>query len=144
MAWNGPLERLDENRLRIPKEHRPGMRVDGIIYADAALEPGIKADQAPEQVANVATLPGIVGSSLAMPDIHWGYGFPIGGVAAFDTRDGVISPGGVGYDINCGVRLLRTNLERRELDDGIIGRLVAAMYEGVPSGVGSKGRIRIN
>ncbi|MFO7639401.1 MAG: RtcB family protein [bacterium] len=143
MAWHGPLERLDENRLRIPKEHRPGMRVDGVIYADAALEPGIRADQAPEQVANVATLPGIVGAALAMPDIHWGYGFPIGGVAAFRVSDGVISPGGVGYDINCGVRLLRTSLARAELGPGSVRRLVAAMYQEVPSGVGSKGQVRI-
>lgn len=144
MSWQGRLERLDENRLRIPKEHRPEMRVDGIIYADAALEPGIRADQAPEQVANVATLPGIVGASLAMPDIHWGYGFPIGGVAAFRVRDGVISPGGVGYDINCGVRLLRTNLEWAELKPDRVEALVRAMYEAVPSGVGSKGRVRIS
>src|SRR5512135_1649923 len=106
--WNGPLERIDDARLLIPKCYNPKMRVDGIIYADAALLEDIRQDQAPEQVANVATLPGIVGRSMAMPDIHWGYGFPIGGVAAFDMGDGVISPGGVGYDINCGVRLLAT------------------------------------
>ncbi|MFO7675260.1 MAG: RtcB family protein [bacterium] len=143
MAWNGRLEPLDDNRLRIPRDYKPGMRVDGIIYADAALAADIRADQAPEQVANVATLPGIVGHSLAMPDIHWGYGFPIGGVAAFRVSDGVVSPGGVGYDINCGVRLLRTDVAREELGPAVVGRLVAAMYEGVPSGVGSKGRIRI-
>jgi tRNA-splicing ligase RtcB len=143
MAWNGPLRRLDENRLCIPKEYKAGMRVDGVIYADAALVAGIKADQAPEQVANVATLPGIVGVALAMPDIHWGYGFPIGGVAAFRVSDGVVSPGGVGYDINCGVRLLRTNLEGADIGPEVVGRLVAAMYEAVPSGVGSQGRIRI-
>jgi len=143
MAWNGPLEKLDDNRLRIPKAYKPGMRVDGIIYADARLLDDIKQDQAPEQVANVATLPGIVGSSMAMPDIHWGYGFPIGGVAAFEIGDGVVSPGGVGYDINCGVRLLRTNLDRAELEPGVVRRLVEAMYAGVPSGIGSKGKIRI-
>ena len=76
----------------------------------------IRMDNAPEQVANVTMLPGIVGKSLAMPDIHWGYGFPIGGVAAMDEESGVISPGGVGYDINCGVRLLRTNLQFTDLD----------------------------
>ncbi len=143
MAWNGPLERIDDNRLRIPKEYKTGMRVDGVIYADARLIENIKADQAPEQVANVATLPGIVGQSLAMPDIHWGYGFPIGGVAAFGMSDGVVSPGGVGYDINCGVRLLRTNLERSDLKQDVLAALVTAMYNNVPSGIGSKGRIRI-
>jgi len=143
MAWHGPLEPLDDNRLRIPRSYKPGMRVDGVIYADSRLIENIKADQAPEQVANVATLPGIVGHSMAMPDIHWGYGFPIGGVAAFRTSDGVISPGGVGYDINCGVRLLRTNLEREELKRDVLDRLVAAMFNNVPSGVGSKGKIRI-
>lgn len=142
--WNGPLEKIDENRLRIPKSYKPGMRVDGIIYADAALLENIKADQAPEQVANVATLPGITGSSLAMPDIHWGYGFPIGGVAAFTLDDGVISPGGVGYDINCGVRLLRTSLARSDLRPEILEKLVRAIFENVPSGVGSKGKIRIS
>ncbi|MCM8780823.1 MAG: RtcB family protein, partial [Candidatus Omnitrophica bacterium] len=89
------------------------MRVDGIIYADNRLLEKIKEDMAPEQVANVATMPGILKYSLAMPDIHWGYGFAIGGVAGFDVKTGVISPGGVGYDINCGVRLLRTNLFRK-------------------------------
>ncbi|MEO0085796.1 MAG: RtcB family protein [candidate division WOR-3 bacterium] len=142
--WNGPLEKIDENRLRIPRSYKPGMRVDGIIYADAALLENIKADQAPEQVANVATLPGIECCSLAMPDIHWGYGFPIGGVAAFRLDEGVISPGGVGYDINCGVRLLRTGLERSELRPDILEKLVRAIFENVPSGVGSKGKIRIS
>ena len=144
MAWNGPLERLDENRLRIPKEYKSGMRVDGIIFADARLIGDIKADQAPEQVANVATLPGIVGQSMAMPDIHWGYGFPIGGVAAFDVANGVVSPGGVGYDINCGVRLLRTGLERADLKQDVLKTLVAAMFNNVPAGIGSKGRIRVS
>ncbi len=142
--WNGPLEKLDENRLRIPKSYNQKMRVDGIIYADANLVEDIKADQAPEQVANVATLPGIVGQSMAMPDIHWGYGFPIGGVAAFDIADGVVSPGGVGYDINCGVRLLRTKLTRDDLRPELLERLVRAIYDNVPSGVGSKGKIRIS
>jgi len=142
--WQGPLEKIDDNRLRIPKDYKTGMKVDGIIYADARLLENIRLDQAPEQVANVATLPGIVGHSLAMPDIHWGYGFPIGGVAAFDVKDGVISPGGVGYDINCGVRLLRTNLERKKLGPELMDRLVAAIYANVPSGIGSKGKIRIS
>jgi len=142
--WNGPLERIDDTRLKIPKSYNPRMRVDGVIYADAALLEDIKRDNAPEQVANVATLPGIVGYSLAMPDIHWGYGFPIGGVAAFDVNEGVVSPGGVGYDINCGVRLLRTKLAREDVKPPVLDKLVRAMYEHVPSGVGSKGKIRIS
>ena len=92
------VRRIDDHRWRIPRRGR--MRVDGIVYASAALMEEIRDDQCLQQVANVACLPGIVGASLAMPDIHWGYGFPIGGVAAMDADDGVISPGGVGYDIN--------------------------------------------
>jgi len=142
--WNGPLEQIDDTRLRIPKSYNPKMRVDGIIYSDASLLADIKQDQAPEQVANVATLPGIVGQSMAMPDIHWGYGFPIGGVAAFETGEGVVSPGGVGYDINCGVRLLRTKLTKEDLKPALLEKLVRAMFHKVPSGVGSKGKIRIS
>ncbi len=92
------LERVDDTRWRLPREGK--MRVDGIVYADDKLMAQIRHDRALEQVANVAHLPGILGASLAMPDIHWGYGFPIGGVAAMDADDGVVSPGGVGYDIN--------------------------------------------
>jgi tRNA-splicing ligase RtcB (3'-phosphate/5'-hydroxy nucleic acid ligase) len=93
------LRRIDENRLEVPNDYKPGMRTNGIIYADAVLEKSLEPGCI-EQVANVATLPGILGSSLAMPDIHTGYGFAIGGVAAFDLEEGIISPGGVGYDIN--------------------------------------------
>jgi tRNA-splicing ligase RtcB len=100
-VWKGPLEQIDEYRWRIPKGYKPGMRVDGLIFASKEMIEQIKQDQAPEQVANVAFLPGIVGCSIAMPDIHWGYGFPVGGVAAMDLEEGVISPGGIGYDINC-------------------------------------------
>jgi tRNA-splicing ligase RtcB len=100
-AWKGKLVQVDKYRWRIPKDYKPGMLVDGMIYASKRMIETIIQDQAPEQVANVAFLPGIVGHSLAMPDIHWGYGFPIGGVAAVDSEEGVISPGGVGYDINC-------------------------------------------
>src|SRR5271169_3334896 len=100
--WNGPLERIDAWRVRIPRDYKAGMRADGIIYADERLVASIAKDQAPEQVANVAFLPGIQTASLAMPDIHWGYGFCIGGVAATDPKEGgVICPGGIGYDINC-------------------------------------------
>jgi tRNA-splicing ligase RtcB len=93
------LRRIDSVRLEVPEDFKPGMRTKGIIYVDGTLEKVLDSKSV-EQVANVATLPGIVNSSLAMPDIHTGYGFPIGGVAAFDLREGIISPGGVGYDIN--------------------------------------------
>jgi tRNA-splicing ligase RtcB len=140
--WGGPIEQVDEYRWRIPKSYKAGMRVDGLIYADRELLEHILSEQALGQVANVAHLPGIVGHSLAMPDIHWGYGFPIGGVAATRVADGVVSPGGVGFDINCGVRLLRTNLSREEVFPRI-KELVDALYNSVPSGLGSKGRIRL-
>ncbi len=92
------IEQVDEYRWRIPRHGK--MLTDGLVYASSALMQDLRSDQSLQQVANVAHLPGIVGSSMAMPDIHWGYGFPIGGVAAMDSDDGVISPGGVGYDIN--------------------------------------------
>ena len=135
------LKRIDENRVAIPRHGK--MRVDGIIYANAKILEGLKGDQSPVQVANVACLPGILNYSLAMPDIHWGYGFPIGGVAAFDLSGGVVSPGGVGYDINCGVRLLRTDLTRPDLE-GKIPKIVAALFAAIPSGVGSKGPIKLS
>ncbi|MGB1586611.1 MAG: RtcB family protein [Thermoplasmatota archaeon] len=119
------------------------MRVPGRVVADGDLLPHIMDDQALEQVANVASLPGIVGASLAMPDIHWGYGFPIGGVAAFDLEEGVVSPGGVGFDINCGVRLLRTDL----MVDDIRNDLPAMMdqlFAAAPAGMGSRGDLRID
>ncbi len=137
-----PLRQIDDFRWEIPASYRPGMRVPGLIFADEKILPKIREDQSLEQVANVAHLPGIVRYSLAMPDIHWGYGFPIGGVAATDPEDGgVISPGGVGYDINCGVRLLRTNLTEEEIKPGIRG-LVGALFNAIPCGVGQSGEIR--
>ena len=118
------------------------MRVDGVIYADEQLIAQIRHDQAPEQVANVATLPGILQHSLAMPDIHWGYGLPIGGVAATDPLEGgVISPGGVGYDINCGVRVVRSNLAYADVRDHV-RRLVDDLFRSIPTGVGRTGRYR--
>ena len=93
------LRRIDSTKMEIPVDYKPGMRVKGIIYADDILEKALES-QSIDQVANVATLPGIVRASMAMPDIHTGYGFAIGGVAAFDVKEGIISPGGVGYDIN--------------------------------------------
>jgi tRNA-splicing ligase RtcB len=134
---------VDKFRWRIPQSYKPGMRVDGLIYADEAMLPHILEEQALEQVANVATLPGIVGHSLAMPDIHWGYGFAIGGVAAMRVSDGVISPGGVGFDINCGVRILRTNLVKEDVSPKI-QTLIDALFYAVPSGVGSKGAIKLH
>jgi len=139
-AFEGPLEPAGECRYRIPKSYKPGMRVDGLIYADETLIEGIRSDNAAEQVANVATLPGIQKASLAMPDIHWGYGFPIGGVAATDPAEGgVVSPGGVGYDINCGVRMVCSDLT---LDDvgPRIEQLMAAIFQTAPCGVGVGGR----
>ena len=142
--YTGPLERVDAWRWRIPRSYKPGMRVDGLIYADEALVAAIKEDQSPEQVANVACLPGIVRYSLAMPDIHWGYGFCIGGVAATDPEQGgVISPGGVGYDINCGVRLIRTNVPIADAKPKL-ERLVNRLFETVPCGVGQGGRVKFN
>ncbi|TAN42898.1 MAG: RtcB family protein [Nitrospirae bacterium] len=134
--------RLDENRIEIPAAYKDGMRTNGIIYADRTLEELLEP-KAIEQVANVATLPGIVGSAMAMPDIHTGYGFTIGGVAAFDMENGIISPGGVGYDINCGVRLMRSNLTRKDIQPRI-KELVQALYNEIPTGVGSKGKIRLS
>jgi tRNA-splicing ligase RtcB len=136
-----PLNKLDNYRWEIPVSYRQGMKVPGLIYADEAMMETIRNDQSIEQVANVAFLPGIVGRSLAMPDIHWGYGFPIGGVAATRVSDGVISPGGVGYDINCGVRLLRTNLTDHEVRPKIRA-LLNNLFNNVPSGLGSKGKIK--
>src|SRR5688572_32205761 len=129
------FQRVDDYRWRIPREGK--MNVPGLIYASDAMMEDIRGDKSPEQVANVAHLPGIIKHSLAMPDMHWGYGFPIGGVAAFDPDEGVLSPGGVGYDINCGVRLLRSNLLKDEVVDRLED-LSLALHHAIPSGVGSK------
>jgi tRNA-splicing ligase RtcB len=141
--WRGKVNRIDDYRWEIPTSYKAGMRVAGLIYASQSMLEHIFEEQVFEQVANVAFLPGIVGHSLAMPDIHWGYGFPIGGVAATRVADGVISPGGVGFDINCGVRLLRTNLTVDEVRPEIT-KLVNELYENVPSGLGSEGKIRVS
>lgn len=133
--------RIDETKIEVPTSYKKGMRVQGIIYVDEVLEKELES-QSVNQVANVASLPGIVKASMAMPDVHTGYGFSIGGVAAFDMKDGIVSPGGVGYDINCGVRLLRSNLKREEVLPKL-SDLVNALYTEVPSGVGSKGKIRL-
>ncbi|MEE9166897.1 MAG: RtcB family protein [Candidatus Neomarinimicrobiota bacterium] len=134
----GQLRQINEHLWEVPK--RGNMRVPGRIYASKKLMRTIENDPCVDQVRNVAHLPGIVKYSLAMPDIHWGYGFPIGGVAAMDSEDGVISPGGVGYDINCGVRLLSTNLMLEDVKDRI-RPLLAQLFRDVPAGVGSHGAI---
>ncbi len=135
------LEKLDDNRWLVPQTG--SMRVPGIIYADASLAGLLAHDESARQVANVACLPGIVNYSLAMPDVHWGYGFPIGGVAAFDLDEGIISPGGVGYDINCGCRLMATALSFPDIKDRLKD-LTVALYQQIPSGVGVGGRVRLS
>jgi tRNA-splicing ligase RtcB (3'-phosphate/5'-hydroxy nucleic acid ligase) len=126
----------------MPPDAKPGMRVPARIYASRALleqmDEGVF-----EQVSNVACLPGIVRAALCMPDGHWGYGFPIGGVAAFRADGGVISPGGIGFDINCGMRLIRTELTEDEVRPRL-AELVGALFEAVPSGVGAKGFVLIS
>ncbi|WP_400204908.1 RtcB family protein [Candidatus Methanarcanum hacksteinii] len=143
MAWSGKFRKIDDNRWKISKEHMPCMRTDAVIFSNESMLDSIMDDNSPQQVANVACLPGIVGRSLAMPDIHFGYGFPIGGVAAVNADSGSISPGGIGFDINCGVRTIRTNLT---LDDikGKKSDLIDALYKNVPSGLGSKGLTRVD
>ncbi len=141
---NIKLEKIDDYRWRIPKTGK--MRVPGMIYTNEKMLKDIQADNSPGQVANVACLPGIVKYSLAMPDMHLGYGFPIGGVGAFDWKEGVVSPGGVGYDINCGCRLAATELFVDDIDDikGEIKGLVDFMFNHIPTGVGSRGNIKLS
>ncbi|MBI2167837.1 MAG: RtcB family protein [Candidatus Omnitrophica bacterium] len=137
------LRKIDDYRWEIPKGTFPGMRVPGMIFADEKLLSKIKTDQSLKQVANVAHLPGIVKYSLAMPDIHWGYGFPIGGVAATDPDEsGVISPGGIGFDVNCGIRLVRTNLTEQDIRPKL-RELVRQLFNHIPCGVGQSGAIRV-
>jgi len=136
------INKIEENIYEVPMGYRPGMRVPGRIFVSEKLrnmvEPGTV-----DQVANVATLPGIVKYSMAMPDAHLGYGFPIGGVAAFREEDGIISPGGVGFDINCGVRLLRSNLDSKSVQP-LMNTLIDALFEAVPSGLGATGRLHVS
>jgi tRNA-splicing ligase RtcB len=142
--WQGPLEKVDDFRYMIPSSYRKDMNREGILFTSSDMLPHLLQDQACEQVANVATLPGLAGPSMAMPDVHWGYGFPIGGVAAtlFD-EGGVISPGGVGFDINCGVRLLSTSLTEEEVRPKV-KEITEELFKNVPSGIGSKARIRVD
>jgi tRNA-splicing ligase RtcB len=132
------LQRIDEWRVRIPRDPARGMRTDVIAYTSARLLEQIRKDLSLEQAMNVATLPGIVGPSLAMPDIHQGYGFPIGGVAATDFQYGVVSPGGVGFDINCGVRLMNTNLTEEDVRPRM-KEIVDQVFRDIPCGTGGKG-----
>ncbi|MEJ2155721.1 MAG: RtcB family protein [Desulfobacteraceae bacterium] len=134
------IQRIDNYRWRLPPVG--DMRVPGIVFTSAKMLDQLRQEEALKQVANVATLPGIVKASMAMPDIHWGYGFPIGGVAAFDWKAGVVSPGGVGYDINCGVRLAGTDLQYDEISDRIKD-LADGLYRRVPCGVGSTGSVKL-
>src|ERR1022692_4683578 len=146
------IEAVDAWRYRIARDERRGMRTDVVVYASAALMEHIRKDLSLEQAMNVAMLPGIAGHSLAMlpgiaghslamPDIHQGYGFPIGGVAAMDFEDGVVSPGGVGFDINCGVRLVRTTLEAGDVRPRL-RELIDQIFRDVPCGVGGAGFIK--
>ena len=132
------LRKLDEYRWLVPRAIKPGMQTDALIYADDRLLEQIVTDLSVEQAMNVAFLPGIVGRSLAMPDIHQGYGFPIGGVAATALPSGAISPGGVGFDINCGVRLLASNLRQEDVRPKL-RELVNQLFRDAPSGTGSEG-----
>jgi tRNA-splicing ligase RtcB len=137
------LKKIDDFRFLVPRDSKPGMLTDALIFTDERLLKDLLKDQALEQAVNVAMLPGIVGRSLAMPDIHQGYGFPIGGVAATDPhQDGVVSPGGVGFDINCGVRLLGSSLTREDVQPRI-RELVNQLFRDIPSGAGQTGNIRI-
>ncbi len=137
------LEQLGPYLWRIPRDAARGMRVPGLVVADERLIAAIKSDASLEQLANGATLPGIVKASLAMPDIHQGYGLPVGGVVATDAERGVVSPGAIGFDINCGVRLLRTALDAAEIGDRM-ERLVEALFAAVPTGVGSRGSLSLD
>lgn len=143
MGWKEELKKAGADRWELPTAFQNGMRVPGLIYASEEMLDHIWADNVYKQVANVACLPGIVKASYAMPDIHWGYGFPIGGVAAFDKEQGgVISPGGVGYDINCGVRIFRSDLRAADVLEKI-PELTKILSCEVPAGVGEKGALRL-
>src|SRR2546426_7823262 len=137
------VEQVGPYLWRIPPDAAPGMRVPGLVVADEPLMRQIRTDAALAQLANGATLPGIVRAALAMPDIHQGYGLPVGGVVATDVRSGVVSPGAIGFDINCGVRLLRTGLEASAVAPRV-SALVEALYATVPTGVGGRGSVSLH
>jgi tRNA-splicing ligase RtcB (3'-phosphate/5'-hydroxy nucleic acid ligase) len=137
------IQKIDEYSFLLPASYKPGMRIDGMIYANEKLLQQIVRDQTVEQVANVATLPGLVGQSLAMPDAHQGYGFCIGGVAASDLKDGVVSAGGVGFDINCGVRLLASPFFIEEIRPQLPD-LLNQLFRDIPCGTGKSGLLEIS
>jgi tRNA-splicing ligase RtcB (3'-phosphate/5'-hydroxy nucleic acid ligase) len=143
MVKHSDFKRVNDYVWEVPRTFRPDMRVPARFYADDSLLSGALDDQSLEQLVNTATLPGIVGYALAMPDIHQGYGFPIGGVIATELPDGIISPGGVGYDINCGVRLLGTHLDVDEVEP-YLDDLASALQRNCPTGVGRGGEIRLS
>ena len=143
VKWRETLEKIDDQRWLLPKKYKPGMRVPGLVFASEEMLGVIGQDEALEQVANVAFLPGIVNYSMAMPDIHWGYGFPIGGVAAMRVEDGVVSPGGVGFDINCGTRVMRTSLREDEVRPHL-KELVNQIFRDVPAGIGGSGLVKVS
>ena len=136
------IEQVGPYLWRIPPDARPGMRVPGLVVADESLMASMRSDAALEQLANGATLPGIVRASLAMPDLHQGYGLPVGGVVATDADTGVVSPGAIGFDINCGVRLLGSGLEASEAA-GRMPALIDALFAAIPAGVGSRGSLAL-
>lgn len=140
--WRSIVQRIDDYRWEIPTSYKPGMRVPARIYASEALLEMGGVEEALEQAVNVAFLPGIVWRSLAMPDIHWGYGFPIGGVAAMRLDDGVVSPGGVGFDINCGTRIILTDLTEAQVRPRLRD-LANQLFRDVPAGLGGKGALPI-
>src|SRR4030042_4511538 len=137
------MKKIDENIWEIPQSFLPGMNVPGRVYADETLLEKMKLDRTLIQCANVAHLPGIYKWAITLPDGHDGYGFPIGGVAATDYEKGVVSPGGVGYDINCGTRLLQTNLTEKEIRP-ILPTLLDTLFKYIPSGLGSRGQIKVS
>ena len=137
MLTKQKLERIADYLWEIPRSYRPDMRVPARVYATERMLDAILSDRSLEQLVNVATLPGIQRHALVMPDVHEGYGFPIGGVAAFDPEHGVISPGGIGYDINCGVRLLKSDRTLEELRE-VLPKLAHSMAREIPSGSGTR------
>ena len=142
MVWTDKIKQIDDVRWEIPQDYKHGMRVPVRIYADAELLNEMRRDMTLEQATNVSFLQGIYKYSITLPDGHQGYGFPIGGVAAIDAETGVISPGGVGYDINCGVRLLQTNFDKKDIEPKL-RELVDAFFRNVPSGLGSRGKVKL-
>src|SRR3989344_7913209 len=137
------IKKINDYTWKIPKSYRSDMRVPALVYATESMLDEILRDRSLEHLVNVATLPGIKKAAIVMPDAHEGYGFPIGGVAATSYPDGVISPGGIGYDINCGVRLLRTELNFEDVKNNL-EKLAGELFSEIPSGVGRGGKIKLD